>query len=164
MGAARDLMDVSPRPLRALSPLAVLGLVLLLAPGCTCSKGTPEEPVSRAQAATPASAAPRVVDPAASRDSLLAVWGSANDDVWAVGDRGAITHFDGKAWTAVASGTEVNLSAVAGTGAKDVWATGEEGVTLHYDGKAWKEVSREPGASLLGVWASGPSDVWVAGV
>jgi hypothetical protein len=37
-------------------------------------------------------------------DYLLAVWGSASDDVFAVGEGGLILHYDGASWSAMASG------------------------------------------------------------
>jgi len=41
------------------------------------------------------------------------VWGSSKDDIHAVGDRGAVVHFDGKSWTAGRAPTDENLLAIS---------------------------------------------------
>src|SRR6185437_132473 len=89
-----------------------------------------------------------------------AVWGSGPADVWAVGDKGVILHFDGKAWADSPSGTDQSLTSVTGTGPANAYATSDKGLIFHWDGKAWSVVSSEPGSTLLALWASGPNDVW----
>ncbi len=68
---------------------------------------------------------------------VYSLWGSAPDDVFAVGEGGLILHYDGVAWTRMSSGTSVFLNAVAGSGPRDVYAAGVDGVVLHWDGLAW---------------------------
>jgi hypothetical protein len=67
---------------------------------------------------------------------LYAVWGSASNDVWAVGTNGLILHWDGTQWLTVPSGTTENLYGIAGTASDDVWAAGKT-VMLHWDGSSW---------------------------
>src|SRR6185503_15464031 len=74
----------------------------------------------------------------------LKVWGSAADDVYLVGQHGALVHWDGKAWSRIdvsAQGVTVNdsLFTVAGISKNDVWVVGGtgQGLVLHYDGVAW---------------------------
>jgi hypothetical protein len=59
-----------------------------------------------------------------------AVWGTADNDVWAVGRHpgGLVAHFDGFAWTPIMTPTVAALLAVRGTGANDIWAVGKDGV------------------------------------
>ena len=38
------------------------------------------------------------------QDSHTSLWGAAPDDVWAVGDGGAISHWDGAGWTQIQYG------------------------------------------------------------
>jgi hypothetical protein len=52
--------------------------------------------------------------------TLRAIWGTSGTDVYAVGDGGAIVHYDGSSWSAMASGTTWNLSDVFGTPAPEV--------------------------------------------
>src|SRR5215472_15292457 len=94
-------------------------------------------------------------------NALYGVWGSEASDVWAVGDGGAILHWDGSAWMPVPSGTTDTLLGVWGSGASDVWAVGLDGTIFHWDGIAWTSVSS--GTSLTGVWGSEASDVWAVG-
>ena len=61
---------------------------------------------------------------------LRAVWGRANDDVFAVGDGGAIVHFDGAAWSVEEAQSTARLNDVSGEG-PDVFAVGAGGVILH---------------------------------
>jgi photosystem II stability/assembly factor-like uncharacterized protein len=68
--------------------------------------------------------------------SLHALWASAGNDVWAVGDLGTIVHYDGRRWNPSESGTTAALTIVYGAGSRDVWAVGQ-GRVLHWNGTAW---------------------------
>lgn len=98
--------------------------------------------------------------PSGTSADLTGVWGSAADDVWAVGAGGAILHWDGRAWSPVESGTAEDLTAVWGTSADDVWATGHH-LVLHWDGLAWSKRMNSV-VTLRGVWGSRPDDVWIS--
>jgi hypothetical protein len=108
----------------------------------------------------------------------LATWGSGPDDVWAVGAPGTtgqfvagtgfvdapasnVMHWDGKAWSAVESGTSARLVAVWGSGPKDVWAVGDKGTIVHWNGAVWSPVVSGTTDALLGIWGSRPDDIWV---
>jgi len=67
---------------------------------------------------------------------LSGVWGSASNDVWAVGGQGLIVHWDGTRWVTVPSGTTESLYAASGTASDDVWAAGPQAM-LHRDGTSW---------------------------
>jgi hypothetical protein len=71
---------------------------------------------------------------------LTGVWGTSANDVFAVGSGGTVLHFDGSAWTAMATTTTANLLAISGSAATDVFAAGENGTVIHYDGIAWTPV------------------------
>jgi hypothetical protein len=75
-------------------------------------------------------------------DDLYAIWGSADDDLWVVGESGTILHSTGSGcWFHVASDTTERLTAVAGRGRSDVIAVGKNGASVHWDGSAWHEVA-----------------------
>jgi hypothetical protein len=97
---------------------------------------------------------------------LREVWGAASSDVWAVGSRGTALHFDGRAWTPVATGTTSDFWSVSGTAGNDVWAIGGAGA-FHWDGTAWAASPGFPPAAagqITGdVWAAAPHDVWAVG-
>ena len=97
--------------------------------------------------------------PADARGNLTGIWGSADDDVWAVGgpagargthcfmgDKGlqldkiewgtALLHWDGKSWKAVDTGDVIWLKAIWGRAKDDIWAIGDD-VLMHFDGRSW---------------------------
>ena len=127
--------------------------------------------------------------PASSQGTpLLAVSGSAPDDVWAVGtktipnnlSRTFASHWDGTAWTTVPTpnaGTPRTgvLRGVVAIAADDAWAVGstsgqggpERTLVLHWDGTAWSVVpspNKGPWPNALAdVSAFSENDVWAVG-
>jgi hypothetical protein len=102
---------------------------------------------------------------------LGGIWGSAANDVWAVGENGII-HYDGSAWSTSPSNDIYMLStAVWGSSAKDVYVVGmtpgesEYASTInHWDGSTWTLVPGTiPGNDLYAVWGSSATDIWAAG-
>ena len=97
------------------------------------------------------------------------VWGSAADNVWAVGfptwtEAGSeIWHWNGSAWSRTQSVADTQLYAVYGSGPSDVWTVGAKGKALHFDGQKWSPVALPTTNDLDGVWASGPDDAWAVG-
>jgi hypothetical protein len=111
------------------------------------------------------------------------IWGSAANDIWAVGfsfSGSQIWHFDGSTWTHPPAGTVPafvgQLYAVWGFCPNDIWAVGAEqppgtqfveqavAIVLHFDGQSWSRVDLGgsfPG--LLTVSGSSPDDLWAAG-
>ena len=70
--------------------------------------------------------------------TLRGVYGIATNDVWAVGDDATVVHWDGSAWTRVATPFDAatdkpTLVSVWGSGPKDVWIGGN-GIMLHFQG------------------------------
>jgi hypothetical protein len=123
---------------------------------------------------------------------IFGVSAIASNDVWAVGDVGAIggtftEHFDGSAWTAVPSPSPGNaenaLLGVATVASNDVWAVGfyvaegnegrpQKTLVEHWDGTGWKVVaspnvggndSQTMSNELRGVIAVSANDVWAFG-
>ncbi|MEO6772770.1 MAG: hypothetical protein ABI467_07070 [Kofleriaceae bacterium] len=95
--------------------------------------------------------------------TVRGLWGSAGDDVFAVGDAGAILHWDGVSWTQMIASTTA-LHGVGGSGAAEVVAVGDGGVISRYTGAGWA-MPNSP-ATTLGLrdlWAGGPDDVIAVG-
>src|SRR5206468_1934584 len=67
---------------------------------------------------------------------LSRVWGTADNDAWAVGSGGVILHYDGANWSKVPSHTGQDFAGLSGTSAGDAWAVGSD-VLAHWDGTAW---------------------------
>ncbi|MCO5968564.1 hypothetical protein [Actinoallomurus soli] len=79
-------------------------------------------------------------------------------DIWAIGlvsgkngYEAAVTHWNGKTWRRVSTGTEdVMYDSVRALGAKNVWVSGSEGgKVLHWNGEKWASTS--PGHGILRV-------------
>lgn len=96
---------------------------------------------------------------------LRAIWGSAPNDLFIVGEAGTILRYDGVRWYEMDSPTTVALRSVWGTGPTDVYAAGDEGVLLHFDGAAWTPVPSPTDRLLIQLWgAPGDADVFAVGV
>ena len=74
---------------------------------------------------------------------VFGIWGSAPDDVWAVGGTGTsgafAWRFDGVSWAdapglPASLGSSASLFKVWGTAANDVWLVGTGGTIVHHDG------------------------------
>jgi hypothetical protein len=136
-----------------------LAIALLVTAGCGDDAGAPPAADARFGACP--------VDgwcwstPRPQGNELIATWASGPNDVWAVGAVGTIVHWDGVAWSSVASGTTNDLWNVWGSGPNDVWATGVHGTIVHWNGAAWSPTASGTTFDLAGLWGSGRDDVWI---
>src|ERR1051326_9466652 len=62
---------------------------------------------------------------------LHGVFAVSTDDVFAVGDAGTILHRRCGTWSAMTSGTTMNLRGVWAANAQDIWAVGQGATILH---------------------------------
>lgn len=102
---------------------------------------------------------------------LYAVWGTAADDLFVVGDGGTILHFDGVQFQAEAGGAGATLFVVTGDGAGHVWAAGQVGQTTQTvllaraTNGAWQPV---PGTPAVGpihdIAVVSPTELYIAAV
>jgi hypothetical protein len=83
-----------------------------------------------------------------------AVAGSAPENVFVVGDQGAVLHWDGVALAPEASGTIANLRGVAVVDATLAFAVGDQGTVLLRQAGVWAAFPPITAAVLSGVWAS----------
>jgi hypothetical protein len=107
-------------------------------------------------------------------DSFWWVTGTASDDVWLVGEKGRITHFDGKSFTSHTSNTDVTIYGAWAASKTDAWAVGgtpeggkgpQNDVLLHFDGTTWnrEKLPTEEGRTLFKVWGRSSDDLFVVG-
>jgi hypothetical protein len=84
--------------------------------------------------------------------------------VWAVGEAGAVLHWDGITWSAVDAGDNFDLTAIWGTSPSEVWvASGDSGsAARRWDGNAWTSLDGgfAMGGYLRSLWGTGPNDIW----
>jgi hypothetical protein len=84
-------------------------------------------------------------------------------DVWAVGSRGIVIHFDGVRWTSVPSNTGADLYDIWMASATDGWLVGAGGTIRRWNGTAWTTVASSTTSDLRGVWGLSATDVWFVG-
>jgi len=101
--------------------------------------------------------------------NLYGVWGSAGDDVYAVGYgpsdfHGTVMRYDGTSWTQFANVGEWP-NAVWGTAHDDIYIVdgAPKGAVWHYDGSIWSEMNWVIDASLTSMWGSSSSDIFAVG-
>jgi len=101
--------------------------------------------------------------------AVLSVWGSGENDVYAVGgplgngQETLAVRFDGEAWRELHPGGTETYWWVSGSGPDDVWMVGEVGRITHWDGTTFKEHVSGTTATLWGVWAASKTDAWAVG-
>lgn len=100
--------------------------------------------------------------------AILSVWGTSTSDVYAVGgDRGdgtgpLVLHFDGTAWSQLATGENGNLWWVFGIGGA-VYMGGEGGMILRYQQGAFTRMSTPSTTTVFGIWGTAADDLWAVG-
>ncbi|MEM6788936.1 MAG: hypothetical protein AAF715_15555 [Myxococcota bacterium] len=88
------------------------------------------------------------------------VWGSADDDIWLVGDQSSATHFDGTAWTnTLAAGPDNTV--VWGSGPNDVYVASTFEVA-RYDGTGWTSLDDGDLRGGEAIFGTRADDVWIA--
>jgi hypothetical protein len=111
---------------------------------------------------------PELPERSTAAQSLFKVWGTAADDVFAVGGGRLILHYDGVSWTVQDAGDgSQQLFTVAGRGPDDVWAVGGGAtpVLLHYNGTSWAERALPPFTPqvIQGLWTAPGHPVHISG-
>lgn len=101
------------------------------------------------------------------------VHGTSASDVWLVGEKGRITHWDGVAFAEVPSNTDATLFGVWAAAPNDAWAVGgtpdspsaTNDVVLHWDGASWKPeaLPEKKKVALFKIWGSSPTDLYAVG-
>ena len=88
---------------------------------------------------------------------LRGITGSSPTDVYAVGKKGTILHYDGTQCKQLPNPSRENLNGVWGSfenGVINVFAVGDRGTILHYDGAQCKQLPTSSRENLNGVWGS----------
>ncbi len=94
---------------------------------------------------------------------MTAVWGSASNDVWAVGSYGKINHWDGTQWTDLMVYQDSTLFDIYGTAATSIVAVGTDGFIRHHDQSGWRIAETDSMGTLYSVWGSSRNDFWAVG-
>lgn len=94
---------------------------------------------------------------------LAAIWGTSENDIFAVGRNGTILHFDGTRWSQQASGTTQLLWDVGGTSPNNVFAVGGGGTIMCFNGTSWSSQLSGTTTFLRGVWVDSPTAAFAVG-
>lgn len=101
-------------------------------------------------------------------NDLRAVWGSASNNVLAVGSSGVIRRYNGTSWSGMTSDTSQNLYGIWGSDSNNVFAVGEQRTVVKFNGSSWSEIDYyyswwSPSPTLYGVWGSASNNVFAVG-
>ncbi|MBI5490362.1 MAG: hypothetical protein HY905_23700 [Deltaproteobacteria bacterium] len=102
---------------------------------------------------------------AAPTDTLRAVWPASPTEAFAVGDNGAILHWDGTSWNSMTTSSDpwfgYRLYAVWGSSPSNVFAAGESDMLVRYDGVRWRTITIDTLADFTGIWGSAANNVFL---
>jgi branched-chain amino acid transport system substrate-binding protein len=96
-------------------------------------------------------------------ERLYGVWGDASNNVYVVGYRGTIMHYDGHDWTLMPSPTDKILYDVYGTSKYGVFAVGWDGTILNNNGMGWLPMENTFSDKFVGITANTDSTVFLGG-
>lgn len=94
------------------------------------------------------------------KQTLNALWGLSDKEIYAVGNQGTIVKYNGSQWATIPSPTTSHLISIYGTSSTDIWAAGFDGTILHYDGTKIEKVEANSSNYFYGVLANSASDVF----
>jgi len=94
------------------------------------------------------------------QNDLEAIYGKGNE-LWTLGSKGTIAHYDGKQWESQTSTAQNNLHAIYGKG-DELWAVGGKGTIVHYNGKQWESQTSTTQNNLETIYGKG-DELWAAG-
>ncbi len=98
--------------------------------------------------------------------ALFKVWGASADDIYAVGQNGAVLHWDGAAFTELGIGISQDLIGIWGNSSDDITVVGGRGTAAfaHFDGATWTRAPASSMVGLNGVWTRRADVAHVVGV
>ena len=103
-------------------------------------------------------------NPRPTGDAIRGVWGSAMNNVYAVGSAGTLLHYDGSSWRMLTTrlGEDVMWD-VWGAASNDIHAVGDNGAIWHYDGSGWSKMVSGTDVRLRGVSGLPSGEVYAVG-
>jgi len=73
------------------------------------------------------------------------IWASSPDDIYFVGRKGSIVHYNGSTFSKMESGTDIDLTDIYGYDRNHIWACGQDmasmkSIILRFDGSKWQTI------------------------
>lgn len=96
--------------------------------------------------------------------TILDMWGSGPDSIYAVGDEGLILHWNGLEWKRMISGTKSALYSIWGYDDTHILAVGDFGLVLRWNGEHWTEFYAGTENFLFDVWGDALDDIFIVGL
>ena len=98
--------------------------------------------------------------------NLVSLWGTGPADIYAVGNQGALVHYDGSTWKKEEiSITNPDVFSIWGAGKDNIYIMAEDNEIYHFEGKQWKyekasfddmdQLFRLAGSSATNIYAVG---------
>jgi hypothetical protein len=109
-----------------------------------------------------------IPDPPKADNSFDDIDGFSESDIYCVGLKGDVWHYDGKAWSQIEFPTNIDLETVCCAGDGSVYISGEGGTTFKGRGQKWKRIHKGemslPFKDMVWyedrVWATSDYGVW----
>ncbi len=97
--------------------------------------------------------------------AFFKVWGTSASNVYVVGQRGAVLHYDGVGWREELVGASDDLVSLWGTGPDNIVAVGGRGagIVSRWNGSEWRTESLSPLPGLNGVWMGADGVAYAVG-
>ncbi|KPA10950.1 conserved hypothetical protein, secreted [Candidatus Magnetomorum sp. HK-1] len=94
--------------------------------------------------------------------NLNAIWGRSRSDIYAVGNKGIILHYDGNTWRNLSSPVQTDLYAIWGN-ETDIYIVGANGVILKREYQIWAPMTSGTENDLLDIWGITDTDIIAVG-
>jgi hypothetical protein len=93
------------------------------------------------------------------------LWASSRSDLWVVGQRQRVDHWDGRRWRCfpLGVGHPSDPNAIWGAAGNDVWVVGDDGQAFHFAGAAFEPSATGVTEDLADVWGARADEVWAVG-
>ena len=92
----------------------------------------------------------------------LGIFGVSNDDIWLVGTKGTIAHYDGDTWIATQGVTTGTVRTGWASASDNVYIAGDS-LVFRYDGEVWAKVDPGITRSWYDIDGTSEEDVWLVG-
>jgi len=96
-------------------------------------------------------------------ETITAIWGYSDNEVYVIGDAGQVRRFDGRDWTDMSIEGGGYLYAISGVQGRALYVCGDRGQLYRHDGKAWRRLDVGTDVDLYGVCATELEEVLVCG-